>query len=72
MNLAHFIARISRRKTARELLVEQGANAALERAHHAELREYHAAMEQMLMQRIGRIDRDLRRSEGATEVVCDE
>jgi len=65
MNLMQHLARISRKRTARELLVEQGANAALERAQHAELREYHAAIEQMLVQRMARIDRDLRNSEVA-------
>jgi hypothetical protein len=63
--LTQSLRRIFRGKTPREVLVEQATQAALDRALHASHREYHAAMEKMLVERSLRLDRELRSFEGS-------
>ena len=66
-NFLKMIRRLVRGKTPREVLVEQAVQAALDRALHASRREYHDAMEKMLMARMRRIDADLRTFEVSNE-----
>jgi hypothetical protein len=65
--LTQFLRRIFRGKTPREILVEQATQAALGRVLHAGHREYHAAMETMLVERSLRLDRELRSFEGSPD-----
>lgn len=59
--LKELLRRVSTGKTARELLTEQAMDADRERVNQASLREYHSAMEAMLVLRVARINADLRK-----------